>query len=88
MDKAEEAMEQDEAAHGSQTSIHLLAVIDEIRHHVEVSSKRTSNKDNIKKLEAKLEGCRDPAFNPDTEEYRRRIAELMQLQLEADTKYE
>ncbi|XP_055350517.1 cyclin-H-like [Paramacrobiotus metropolitanus] len=88
MDKAEEAKEQDDAAAGSQTSIHLLAVIDAIRHHVKESAKLVPNKDRIKKIEAKLEGCRDPAFNPETEEYQKRINAMMQLQLEADTGFD
>lgn len=88
MDRAEEAMQQDDAAHGGQTSIHLLAVLDEIRHHVLESAKLTPNKERLKKIEAKLENCRDPAFNPETTAYQRRIANLMQLQLEADTKFE
>ncbi|OQV18620.1 putative Cyclin-H [Hypsibius exemplaris] len=81
-DRAEEAMEQDEAALGSQTSIHLLAIVAEIRHHVLEFGKLTVSKDRLKRIEAKLESCRDPAFNPETAEYSRRIAKLFQIDLE------
>ena len=83
-DRAEEAMEQDAEALGSQTSIHLLAAATEIRHHVAEFGKLTTSKDRIKRIEAKLEGCRDPAFNPETEEYARRIAKLFQIDLDKE----
>ena len=79
-------MDQDEADQGAQNSIHLLAVIDEIRHHVTESAKQTVSKDQIKKLEVKLESCKDPAFNPETEEYQRRLVSLFQM--EVDDKFE